>query len=141
MTNEANAPADDAPVATNEANRPAGAAARAVPGWFAAAPALLALLCSASFGAMGAGVGPDPSLQMHRDATKSELTSPGDGVTGSGPTATLAARPVRWGQPTRCIGLPVCYTHAGGLDDAGKEVGQAFQPDSDRTDRTDRTSG
>ena len=80
-------------------NRPAGAAARAVPGWFAAAPALLALLCSASFGAMGAGVGPDPSLQMHRDATKSALRSPGDGVTGSGPTATLAARPIRWCSP------------------------------------------
>ena len=32
-------------------------------------------------------------------------------------------------QPTRCTGLPVSYTHAGGLDDAGKEVGQAFQPD------------
>jgi hypothetical protein len=88
VTNEASGPTGDAPVVadetnapaarpapdgTNEAKRPTEAAARAVTGLLATALALLALLGSASFGAMGAGVGPNPTLQMHRDAPKSKL--------------------------------------------------------------------
>jgi hypothetical protein len=133
-TNEANALAGETPVATNEANRPTQAAFRALPAWSAAAPALLALLWSASVGAMGAGVGPDPSLKMQPEATKPEFRSPAVGAIESGPTTPRAARLLEWVQPTRSIGLPVSYTHAGGLDDVGKQVGQAGPPDPDRPD-------
>src|SRR5262249_31098136 len=74
------------------------------------------LLGSAGFGEMGAGVGPDPPLLMHREGEGSEFMGLDPWVEGSGRAVSLAARPVGTVPPADGAGFPVsCARTATGV--------------------------